>query len=117
MSEKVEKPCITKLDELLAVTETGELREQKRWFLKNMIIFSGMTIRATRFGFTVYNFYSKEFIEFSDESEIHYLPSGGQIVYPRFLFVYKEKNGTPTREIILRNVVDKMVETDRVLKL
>ena len=103
----------TKIDELKEIKSKSN---RERWFLKNLMIFREMKVRKTRAGYTVYNSYSKFYVEFSDEEDLAFLENDLLIHYPSYLYVYKEKDGNCWKEIVLRDIVDKMVELDKLLK-
>lgn len=104
---------VTKLDELKKIKSRSD---KERWFLKNLLIFKDMKIRKTRAGYTVYNNYSKFLVEFSDETDTAYLADNKEICYSRFLFIYKEKFGLCWKEIVLSDVIENMINNDRILK-
>ena len=90
-------------------------REQEKFILQNLAMCTGKTVRKNRFNYTAYNKYSKYYFEF-DDYDYFMEDNGEQVTIPRYLFVYKEKNGFPVKEIMVQDLIKSWYKTHKILK-
>ncbi len=92
-------------------------KNQEKLILQNLSSLSNHRLFKTKFGWTCTNKITKvqTYVEFSDGYDVLYAKEG-DIMYPDFVYFYKEKNGLPIKEIDLRNFVEDAYRIHRMLK-